>query len=180
LTFAAALALVAAPALANAPGGGGSAMAGKPAAMVDDATFMKQAAMGGLAEVSHGKLAAARGGTAAVKSFAQMMVKDHTKANGELMALAKQKGVALPTTMDPAHQKMEAQLSTLKGAAFDKAYVAGQVKDHEKTVALFEGEAAHGKIPEAKAWAAKTLPTLKMHLDHARKMVAGGHGEGHM
>ena len=41
------------------------------------------------------------------------------------------------------------------------------VKDHKDDIDLFEKEADKGNDPELKAWAAKTLPTLKHHLQMA-------------
>ncbi len=51
------------------------------------------------------------------------------------------------------------------GKAFDKAYVNQMVDDHKKAVKLFEDASQNCKDPDLKAFAAKTLPTLKMHLD---------------
>ncbi len=47
-------------------------------------------------EVEMGKVAAQNGQNADVKKFGNRMVTDHSKANNELMALAKEEGVALP------------------------------------------------------------------------------------
>jgi len=44
------------------------------------------------------------------------------------------------------------------------------VKDHEEAVSLFDEEAKTGKDPELKAFAAKTLPTLKDHLKMAKAL----------
>jgi putative membrane protein len=53
-----------------------------------------------------------------------------------------------------------------------------QIRDHEKTIALFEREAKSGKDAELKAFAEKTLPTLKEHLSMVRdlktKLAKGG------
>src|SRR6187402_3719502 len=54
-----------------------------------DAKFAVDAANGGMAEVALGKLAQTKATNAKVKEFADMMVMDHSKANDELMALAK-------------------------------------------------------------------------------------------
>ena len=134
--------------------------------------FWTNAARGGMAEVELGKLAAGKAQNAEVKSFAQKMVTDHTKANEELKALAAKKNVTLPTGMDSAHQSMMTNLQNLSGAEFDKEYVNGQVRDHEATVQLFEKQAEDNSDPEAKAFAAKTLPTLRMHLDMIKKIQA--------
>src|SRR5438445_519881 len=62
-----------------------------------DEHFMKEAAGDGLAEVQLGQLAKDRGMSDEVKSFANRMVDDHSKANEQLKSLAQAKGVQLPT-----------------------------------------------------------------------------------
>jgi putative membrane protein len=129
-----------------------------------DKTFMKEAAKGGMMEVEMGKMAQKQGKNADVKSFGARMVADHTKANNQLKSLAKKKGVSL----DDATPKME----KMGDATFDKDYMAAMVKDHEKDVAEFEKEAKDGSDPDVKAWASKTLPTLKKHLELAKAAQA--------
>jgi len=135
--------------------------------------FMTEAAKGGMAEVELSKIAQTKAQNAEVKKFAQMMVTDHTKANNELKALAGKKSVTLPTDLDAEHKTMAADMSKLSGAEFDKGYVDAMVADHEKDVKLFQAQADSGTDADAKAFAAKTLPTLKMHLD----MIKGIQGK---
>ena len=142
-----------------------------------DQGFYVQAAQGGMAEVELGKLAQTNGGSAAVKEFGTQMVTDHGKANTRLKAIAARKQVVLPSTLSPEHQAMKKKLEGLSGAAFDTEYLAGQVADHEKVAALLEQEAAAGKDPDAKAFATDTLPTVKAHLEMARKLSHGGKHE---
>src|ERR1700743_244243 len=70
----------------------------------DDARFAVAAASGGLAEVELGELAKQKAASAAVRDFGSMMVSDHTKANTELKALAKAKGITLPAAPDHGEQ----------------------------------------------------------------------------
>jgi putative membrane protein len=56
------------------------------------------------------------------------------------------------------------------GADFDKAFAEDMVSDHKKAVAAFEKAANNSKDPDVKAFAAKTLPTLKMHLSMAEDL----------
>ncbi|WP_216850039.1 DUF4142 domain-containing protein [Acidisoma sp. L85] len=49
------------------------AMAAHAAVSAEDKIFVQQAAIGGLAEVQEGQLAAAQGGSATVKRFSQQM-----------------------------------------------------------------------------------------------------------
>jgi len=137
-------------------------------ASTTDQQFVTQASAGGLAEVNFGTLAAKQGTNAAVRKFAQHMVNDHTKANKELISLANRKKFKVAATMDSEHQTLSTKLSKLSGAAFDREYMASQVKDHETTVSLFEKEAKDGKDDDLRGWAKKTLPTLRKHLKMAR------------
>lgn len=137
---------------------------------LSDEEFAKEAANGGLAEVALGKLAIEKATDAKVKEFAQMMVTDHTKANDELKALASAKSITLPTAPKADKQMTKDELSSLTGAAFDKAYAEQMVVDHEKTVALFEAGKTSVQDPELVAFIDKTLPVIKEHLEHSKKL----------
>ena len=126
--------------------------------------FLKEAAAGGMAEVAMGKLAAQKAVDAEVKKFGQMMVTDHSKANEELKELARSKNINLPN--DPnAHKDEMDTLMRATGKDFDREYVDIMVQDHEKDVAAFEKQAENSSDPDVRAFAAKTLPTLKKHLE---------------
>jgi len=73
-------------------------------------------------------------------------------------------------------------MSALSGAEFDRKYMEAMVKDHEKDVAAFERESTSGSDADLKAWAAKTLPTLREHLQMARdiNMKVKGSAKGSM
>jgi putative membrane protein len=155
----------------NTMNAAGNTVSNAVASMTTDSPedFMKEAAGGGLAEVELGKLAATKAQNAEVKSFGQMMVTDHTKANTELKSLAAKKNVTLPT--DPgSHKSTMDDLKGLKGADFDEAYVDQMVDDHETDVAAFQQQADNSSDPDVKAFAAKTLPVLKTHLEKIRSI----------
>jgi len=143
---------------------GSSSMSSSKKMSSADSAFAKKAAMGGMEEVQLGQLAAQKASDPDVKSFGQRMVDDHTKANSQLMQIASQKGMTLPTAMSATQQKDMDKLNGLSGAAFDKAYVAMMVKDHKKDVAEFKKESKSGKDSDVKSFASSTLPTLEDHL----------------
>jgi putative membrane protein len=60
------------------------------------------------------------------------------------------------------------KLSGLSGDAFDREYVKMMVKDHEKDVKEFEKASTKAQDPDVRAFAAKTLPTLRDHLQQVR------------
>jgi len=130
----------------------------------NDRSFVQEAGAGGLAEVDFAKLANQKSSDDSVKRFAQHMIQDHTKANEQLAGLAKSDDVPVPTELDPAHRAIRARLEKLSGANFDRAYIEGQVADHQKTVELFQHESSTGRNPGLKNFATETLPTLRGHL----------------
>jgi putative membrane protein len=69
-----------------------------------------------------------------------------------------------PKEMTRKEQELYDRLSKLRGAEFDRAYIDAMVKDHKEDVAHFEAMSRDGSDPDLKAWASKTLPTLKEHL----------------
>ena len=89
------------------------------------------------------------------------MVTDHTKANQELMAVARAKAISVSTKMDEQHQETAESLSKVQGSDFDRAFMRHMVMDHEKAVELFSTASREGKDAEIKAFATKTLPTLR-------------------
>ncbi len=148
------------------------AATGGIAADADDSKFATTAAADGMAEVSAGKMAQEKAVSARVKSFAAMMVADHSKAGDELAAIAKTKNITLPTEPNADQQKMAADMGKMSGKDFDKDYVNGMVDGHEKAVKLFTDASQNCKDADLKAFATKTLPTLKMHLDSIKAIKA--------
>lgn len=137
-----------------------------------DQTFYKKAAEGGISEVELGKLAQEKSNDPAVKSFGAMMVKDHSAANDRLKAIATSKGIDLPTSPSAGDMATKSKLEVMTGNMFDKSYISGMVKDHKEDIQEFENEAQNGQDPDARAFAAKTLPTLKSHLRKIESIAA--------
>jgi len=135
-----------------------------------DATFVKKAADGGMAEVSLAKLAQEKASSADVKSFAAKLEKDHSQANDELKELASKKSITLPTAPSKSHQATHDRLAKLSGAEFDKAYVTTMLDDHQKDVREFQRVASGAGDADVKAFASKTLPTLKDHLQQVQEL----------
>ena len=142
-----------------------------------DETFMKDAAVDGMAEVQMGQLAERRAASDAVKQFGKRMATDHKKAGDGLTQLGSLKGVTLPTTLDRSHQALYDRLAKLSGADFDREYMKEMVKDHDKDVNAFRKQADSGKDAHLKAWASDTLPTLKEHQQQAKQVQASVQGK---
>lgn len=150
----------------------GSSLAGGGVKNNPDTTFVLLAGSSGMAEVKLGKMAQERGASAAVKKFGEHMVMDHTKANKELLAIAKRKGMEVPAGMDLKHKAVMDKMAALQGPAFDKAYAQHMVMDHVEAVKLFENASTKCQDRDLKAFAMKTLPTLQEHLNEAKKLAS--------
>jgi putative membrane protein len=137
-----------------------------------DSSFYNKAAEGGIAEVGLGKLAQEKSSNTSVKEFGRMMVSDHTAANEKLKTIAASKAVKLPASPSMGQMAAKMKLQALTGDAFDKSYIKGMIKDHEEDIKEFQKEATSGQDPDAKAYAAATLPTLQVHLKKIREIAA--------
>ena len=141
------------------------------AALPEDSTFLKTLAEGGRAEVEAGELAANKGTSDAVRKFGLMMTKDHGDANKKIAAVAKAKGLALPTAFGPEKTEMLNQLRKQEGQRFDQEYLAYMVSAHEKTVELLKAEISSGDSSDTKALAQQLLPTVQSHLREAYRLT---------
>jgi putative membrane protein len=137
-----------------------------------DRTFVMQAGQLSMMEVELGRLAVQRGSSAGVKQYGQQMVEEHTQANQELMQLAMQKQVELPTEMSTQNTAMIDRLSGLSGRSFDTAYKQAMIDSHNQAIALFQAQSQQGQDPELKAWATQKLPNLQAHLKMVNQMLA--------
>jgi putative membrane protein len=135
-----------------------------------DSDFMRHAAADGMAEVRMGQMALQKSSNGEVKKLARRIVTDHTRANTELKKLADAEHVSLPAGPDEETQQNAATIGALDAAAFDRAWTAAMVGDHQKAVELFTTEAGSGSDPATQAFAKKTLPTLKTHLELAQRL----------
>lgn len=136
-----------------------------------DKQFMMEAAAGGNTEVEASRVALNMSSNDRVKSYANMMISDHTKAGDELKSIASAKSVTLP---DSVMAKQHSALNMLRNTPaknFDKVYIAMMDKDHKETIAKFEMAAQKCDDSDVKAFASKTLPALKMHEDSVKAIM---------
>lgn len=104
-----------------------------------------------------------------VKKFAQQMIKDHTKAGSELKSVA---GKIVPTEPDPATVARIEKIKNASDDRFDAVYVNEQKAAHDEAVGLFTTASEKAADEKLKAFAAKTLPTLKEHQEHVKHLNA--------
>jgi putative membrane protein len=129
-------------------------------------------------DIDAGKLAAASATSETIKSFGQTMVTDHTGVNkqaGDLAARLKltPEENATSKSLKAGGVKNVAHLKTLKGAAFDKAYIDHEVVYHQQVLdALDKTLIPNAKNEELKALLVKVRPAFVAHLEHAKLVQA--------
>lgn len=135
--------------------------------------FVDEASAKGLAEIETAKLALEKGTAEDVKTFAQKMIDDHTKANQKLAEIAGQNEDLQLSDEATLMDKAKAMILKLRdGESFDQAYANNQVVAHEQTIELFQNYVEQGENVELKAFAQSTLPKLEQHLEHAKQLAA--------
>ena len=139
------------------------------AAAETDEQFLRDAEAAGLAVIQKGKLGAKNGFNDNVRAFAARMVTEHGRGYDELWTLADSKHIALESLLDEKARASVDQLSEMWGLAFDRAYAAEAVNDHQALVMAFRKQIQTSKDAEVKAWAQKVLPMLEEHLKLAQE-----------
>lgn len=147
--------------------------ASQPAASTvseEESKFAVEVASSGMTEVQLGELAQQKASSQKVKDYGAMMVRDHSKANDELKSIAAKKNITLPPAPGEDHMDHIKKLSEKSGKEFDKDYMKMMVDDHKDNIDAFEKCSKDGKDADLKAFADKTLPTLRKHHEEAKKI----------
>ncbi|MGH8853790.1 MAG: DUF4142 domain-containing protein [Telluria sp.] len=129
-------------------------------------------------DIDAGKLAQQRSKNAEVQKFAKLMVTDHTGVNMQAVALVTRLKVTpedseLSKSLKQGGSDNLAKLRKLKGAAFDKAYVAHEVVYHQAVIdALDKTLIPNAQNAELKDTLVKVRPAFVAHLEHAKHLEA--------
>ena len=129
-------------------------------------------------DIDAGKLATAKAHATEVKAFAQQMITDHTGVNKQATELVTKLKVK-PEENDTSKSIKRggddnlAKLKDLKGADFDRAYIAHEVTYHQTVIdALDKTLVPNAKNEELKALLIKVRPAFVAHLEHAKTIEA--------
>ncbi len=146
---------------------------GAAPAQMSDAQIFAMVSAANQGEVAAGKMAETKATNASVKAFARDMVTDHSKMLTDGQALAKKLNItpdaAAADSLVKANQAMANTLSnTAKGAAFDSAYVNGQVAGHQKVLDMVKAAEGQAQHPELKTMLTNAQPAIQRHLDRIK------------
>jgi putative membrane protein len=137
-----------------------------------DKLFVRQAALGGQAEVELSKIAQKKASNESVREFANRMVEVHSKSNQQLLRTGRGLNPDLPKNLDPEHQTVRNELQKASGADFDLAYISAQIQDHQRTANLLQWHISTGQNEALKKYSMETLPEVMDHLEHAKQNFA--------
>ncbi|HEY7963888.1 MAG: DUF4142 domain-containing protein [Steroidobacterales bacterium] len=135
-------------------------------------------------DIDAGKLASSKAHSKDVRAFGQLMVTDHTAVNKSATELVQKLHVtpesnATSESLQKGGDENLAKLKTLKGAAFDKAYVDHEVTYHEAVLdAVDKTLIPSAQNAELKALLVKVRPAFVAHLEHAKALQAKLGGAG--
>ena len=128
------------------------------------------------AEIALARIASLKTQNAKVRTFAEMLVKDHTAALTKLRTV---QGVTT-TDMKPSarHQANTERLSKISGSEFDREFMRAAISDHQEALKFFEQQSraddAAAPVP-GKATLAKVsqemTPTVREHLQQAQSIL---------
>jgi putative membrane protein len=138
--------------------------------MRNDLPFLREAASANLMEIRLGQLAQGRASDPDVKQFAQRMVTDHARLEQELTSMASRNGIAFRAAVTGEHNNQINRLQNLYGQQFDQAYMSMMTQNHQTDVSRFENQSRDADSPEARDFAARSLPVLRQHLSLAQQV----------
>jgi putative membrane protein len=142
---------------------------GAPSAGADDLTFEGQVLVtlhgANMMEIAAGKLAVAKGSSPAIQQFGAELVKDHSAADEQVLALAAQRNVPMPAA--PASDPNLGYVSGLSGEAFDRAFIQMMLDDHIKAIEMVQSAQKRIANAPVAAFLKTLLPTLESHRDTA-------------
>ncbi|MEV5505683.1 DUF4142 domain-containing protein [Streptomyces orinoci] len=136
-----------------------------------DSAFLKTVHQGNLAEIEAGNDAQTNAVSACVKDVGRVLIRDHTKLDGDVMKLSKQLGVSLPAAPSAEQKQQLADIRAKAGTkSYDSAWLSAQDMNHRATLALIDQQISSGHNAQITAAAKAARPVVAMHLG----LVSGG------
>jgi len=125
-----------------------------------DAVFTGQATTRDIALIDSARLAQTKTTDSAIRDLATHIVQDRSGVDHQVAALAQSQGWSLPAAMDAPHQQQLAQLESLNGPAFNRAWLDQQLRDQTMAIQAFQAEADTSTDPPFRDLAQAALPGM--------------------
>lgn len=149
--------------------------AGAQSKGLDDATIVAIFDLANTADIETGQLAARLGHSAQVRELGRNFATAHTQVRQQGRDLAKKLGVTPTPPADGAmakqHAEAMAKLRTLKGAEFDRAFLAHEIAFHSAVIeAVTTTLLPAATNPELRALIEQVAPAFIAHLEVAKSL----------
>lgn len=139
-------------------------------ALRNDAAFLVDAANYNLLLSEMANRAVQQGYARIVTDFAATAVADHRRMHDDIRKLAKDKKIALPSTMSDRYQQMSNELAVTDKTSFDKTYLRNVELLHEQAMRMFEDAALRANDSNIRAFAASKLDMIRSHERKANEL----------
>jgi putative membrane protein len=144
------------------------------AGTMSDANIMAKEIDADSGEVAVATYVRSHASDAGVKSYAGLLISDHSKGEKEAKALASKLSITpQPAPGDTTVQATEhvmSRFASLNGHDLDTAFVVHEVKDHQTDIDDAHKAAAAAQNAEVKSFVEKSIPELQKHLDRAQAL----------
>jgi predicted outer membrane protein len=135
----------------------------------NDRGFLADAAANNQWTVDIAKIAVVNAQSDRVRAFAQHEIETHPDLQGQLASF----GVTLPKGFSGSQRKALQDLSNLRGAEFDKAYMTLTIAAHLRDVKSYGQAAQQAQNDQVRQFAAAKLTMLQEHLREAVEILRG-------
>ena len=138
-----------------------------------DKSFLRDAAEENQAAIELGQVAEQRGFSAAARNFARTLVAERSRAQQQLLSVARRVHLALPLRLSRRDRKAKQQLEKHSGPQLDRMYLTHMAADLDRQYGNYEDTAMRTHNPTVKQYIKSLLSDVK-HQDQMAKEMAPG------
>jgi putative membrane protein len=131
--------------------------------------FLEKATLMTTLETEWARLATEKARNIQVRDFGKNVVKEQAEIKGPLNAIARAKGLKLPTALSENEQERLREMRRMENDDFERLYLKMAMEDYRKNIALFRGA---GNSPDTMIsnLARRFLPVLEKHQLQVMKL----------
>lgn len=106
-----------------------------------------------------------------IQAYADSLEGDHSKANDELMRLARRNRWEVPAEMLEKHVQELNRLSNVTGELLEKQYLTAMIQGHQQVIDKFRAAMLSARDIELRTWIGNQIPVLQRHLNKAQELL---------
>ena len=131
---------------------------------------MTRAAQAHLADLYMASVGQMHSKSGAVKSYAEMILKEREQSLHDLTMLMQGKNIAPPDTFDDETKEDIDRMASLSGSEFDREFINMMVADHQRTLELFRSVSLTAHDTDVQDYVDGMIPKLDKHLRKAQEL----------